>query len=166
VIHEDIVTVWNFDNRDGVSLSFVYSVLFAEGNQYLFGREFTATMTNLVEDTARIPEVSYVDSHADRRTHLEESNLDAPDLETFTHVASRTHPEEIHLDAPPLNSEATITVTGMIPQLREIYLDAPDLETFTQAAPRTHPEEIYPDSPNLNLDVPMAPWTSSSYKYE
>ena len=31
VIHEDIINVWNFDDRERVSRSFITSVLFAEG---------------------------------------------------------------------------------------------------------------------------------------
>ena len=58
VIHEDIISVWNFDDRERVSLSFVSSVPFAEGNQYLLGREFRSMMTNLVGDMAGMPDVS------------------------------------------------------------------------------------------------------------
>ena len=53
VIHEDIISVWNFDDRENVSHFFINSVLFAEETQYLVGREFTATMTGLVRDMAR-----------------------------------------------------------------------------------------------------------------
>ena len=58
VIHEDIINVWNFDDRERVSRSFISSVSFTEGNQYLLGGEFRSMMTNLVGDMAGTSDVS------------------------------------------------------------------------------------------------------------
>ena len=58
MIHEDIINVWNFDDRKRVGHSFINSVSFAEGNQYLLGREFGSMMTNLVGDLAGTSDVS------------------------------------------------------------------------------------------------------------
>ena len=52
VIHEDIISVWNFDDRESVSHFFISSVLFAEKTQYLLDGKFKATMTGLVRDMA------------------------------------------------------------------------------------------------------------------
>jgi hypothetical protein len=52
VIHEDIISVWNLDDRESVSHFFISSVLSAEETQYLLGGEFTATMTGLVRNMA------------------------------------------------------------------------------------------------------------------
>jgi hypothetical protein len=151
VIHEDIITVWNFDDVEGVGHSFIFSVLFSEGNQYLFGREFTATMTHLVEDTARMPEVSYVDNHADRSIHLVEDTARMPEVSYVDNHADRI----IHL----VENTAGIPEVSYVDNhadrsihLEEIHMDGPNLaldDTSTDAASRTPLEKGDPKSPNL-----------------
>jgi hypothetical protein len=58
VIHEDIINVWNFDDSERVCDYFLSSVLFAEGNQYLLSRDFTARMSHLVGDLAGLADIS------------------------------------------------------------------------------------------------------------
>ena len=144
VIHEDIITVWNFDDRGGVGHPFICSVLFAEGNQYLFSREFTATMTHLVEDADGMSEVEHMDNHTD----LEESYRGGPKDETVTHTTSRTPPEESGPAGPSLGLYETSTHTALRtpPEERSRARSRGDSnlaleETSTLTASRAPPEE-------------------------
>lgn len=75
VIHEDIISVWNFDDRDSVGHSFMSSVLYAEGNQYLLSGEFRSMMTNLVGDMTGMPDVSWVYTNTRTRERTLKTDL-------------------------------------------------------------------------------------------